>query len=103
MFLLPFLPLSAQLAVIIISTIGFDLGVQATLVAHQTLIYGLVPEARSRLNALLFNVVFIGMASGAALGSLALAHWGWNGVVVLSTVAAALSLLIRLASRHLRD
>lgn len=103
MFLLPALPVPAQLGLIVLSTIGFDLGVQATLVAHQTLVYGLVPEARSRLNALLFTVVFIGMATGAALGSMALAHWGWNGVVTLATLAAAASLAVRLASRHLRD
>ncbi|ERK11733.1 MAG: MFS transporter [Pantoea sp.] len=103
MFLLPVLPVSAQLGLIIISTVGFDLGVQATLVAHQTLVYSLAPEARSRLNALMFTVVFIGMATGAALGSLALAHWGWTGVVALSTLAAAISLMIRLASRHLKN
>jgi len=103
MFLLPVLPVPAQLALIVICTIGFDLGVQATLVAHQTLVYGLAPEARSRLNALLFTVVFIGMASGAALGSLALAHWGWNGVVALSTLAGAAALTVRFASRHLKN
>jgi predicted MFS family arabinose efflux permease len=103
MFLLPLLPMPAQLGLIIISTIGFDLGVQATLVAHQTLVYSLAPEARSRLNALMFTVVFIGMATGAALGSLALAHWGWTGVVALATLAAALALMIRLASRHLKN
>ncbi|MBD8146245.1 MFS transporter [Pantoea agglomerans] len=103
MFLLPLLPMPAQLALIILCTIGFDLGVQATLVAHQTLVYGLAPEARSRLNALLFTVVFIGMATGAALGSLALAHWGWNGVVALSTLAGAAALAVRFASRHLKN
>ncbi|MGK3142566.1 MFS transporter [Pantoea sp. C2G6] len=103
MFLLPWLPMPAQLALIVLCTIGFDLGVQATLVAHQTLVYGLAPEARSRLNALLFTVVFIGMASGAALGSLALAHWGWNGVVALSTLAGGAALAVRLASRHLKN
>ena len=103
MFLLPVLSVPAQLCLIILSTIGFDLGVQATLVAHQTLVYSLAPEARSRLNALMFTVVFIGMATGAALGSLALAHFGWNGVVSLATAAAVLALLIRLASRHLQN
>ncbi|MEN4763833.1 MFS transporter [Pantoea agglomerans] len=103
MFLLPMLPMPAQLALIVLCTIGFDLGVQATLVAHQTLVYGLAPEARSRLNALLFTVVFIGMATGAALGSLALAHWGWNGVVALSTLAGAAALAVRFASRHLKN
>ncbi|WP_411556052.1 MFS transporter [Pantoea agglomerans] len=103
MFLLPLLPMPAQLALIVLCTIGFDLGVQATLVAHQTLVYGLAPEARSRLNALLFTVVFIGMATGAALGSLALALWGWNGVVALSTLAGAAALAVRFASRHLKN
>ncbi|WP_397323129.1 MFS transporter [Pantoea agglomerans] len=103
MFLLPLLPMPAQLALIVLCTIGFDLGVQATLVAHQTLVYGLAPEARSRLNALLFTVVFIGMATGAALGSLALAHWGWNGVVALSTLAGTAALAVRFASRHLKN
>lgn len=103
MFLLPLLPVPVQLGVIILSTIGFDLGVQATLVAHQTLIYSLAPEARSRLNALLFTVVFIGMATGAALGSMALAHGGWSGVVALATGAAALALIIRLFSQHLKN
>lgn len=103
MFLLPLLPMPAQLALIVLCTIGFDLGVQATLVAHQTLVYGLAPEARSRLNALLFTVVFIGMATGAALGSLALAHWGWNGVVALSSLAGAAALAVRFASRHLKN
>lgn len=103
MFLLPLLPVPAQLGLIVLSAIGFDLGVQATLVAHQTLVYGLAPEARSRLNALLFTVVFIGMASGAALGSLALAHGGWNGVVALATLAGAASVAVRFASRHLKN
>ncbi|MCE0492278.1 MFS transporter [Pantoea sp. Mb-10] len=103
MFLLPLLPMPVQLGVIILSTIGFDLGVQATLVAHQTLIYSLAPEARSRLNALLFTVVFIGMATGAALGSMALAHGGWSGVVALATGSAALALIIRLFSQHLKN
>ena len=43
-------------------------------VAHQTLVYGLVPPARSRLNALLFTGMFIGMSAGAALGATV---WAW--------------------------
>ncbi|NIF24329.1 MFS transporter [Candidatus Pantoea multigeneris] len=103
MFLLPLLPLPAQLGLIILSTIGFDLGVQTSLVAHQSLVYSLAPEARSRLNALLFTVVFIGMAAGAALGSAALAHFGWTGVVTLATAAGAASLVVRLCSSHLKN
>ncbi|MFO0577253.1 MAG: MFS transporter [Polyangia bacterium] len=94
--LLPVLPPALRLGLLAASAIGFDLGVQATLVAHQTLVYGLEPEARSRLNALLFTGMFIGMAAGAVLGSLALAQWGWPGVVTLATLAAASALGVRL-------
>ncbi len=89
------LPRAAILPLLAISAVVFDFGFQSALVSHQTLVYGLVPEARSRLNALLFTGVFLGMASGGALGSLALAHWGWTGVALLATGAAALSLVVR--------
>lgn len=101
MFLLPLLPAEGQLALIAVSAIGFDLGIQATLVAHQTLVYGLEPAARGRLNALLFTLVFIGMSAGAALGSLALEKGGWPAVVLLATVASAVSLTVRMLSRRL--
>ena len=96
MALAAFLPPSAQLGLIVLSAIGFDFGVQATLVAHQTIVYGLEPAARSRLNALLFVGMFIGMASGAWLGSLALAQWGWMGVVSLATAVSLAAGAVRL-------
>ena len=95
-----FLPREAQIGLILAATVGFDFGIQATLVAHQTVVYSLDPAARSRLNALLFTGMFVGMSAGAALGSLALARWGWMGVVALATVAAGASLAVRLSRRH---
>jgi len=102
LFLLPLLPVPAQLALIVISAIGFDFGVQATLVSHQTLIFGLEPAARSRLNALMFTGVFIGMAIGSALGSLMLEKAGWPGVVALLTLASAGSFIVRMQGRAAR-
>lgn len=99
MFLLPLLPTNGQIALILLSAIGFDLGVQAALIANQTLVYGLEPPARGRLNALLFTSVFIGMATGSALGSAALAEFGWTGVISLATLAALASLLVRLKTK----
>ncbi|QII37738.1 MFS transporter [Rouxiella badensis] len=101
MFLLPLLSPHAQIALIVLSAIGFDLGVQATLVSHQSLVYGLDPAARGRLNALLFTVVFIGMAVGSALGSKALELGGWQGVIALATLAGAGSLIVRIMSRKI--
>lgn len=92
-----------QLWLLALGAIGFDLGIQATLVAHQTIVYGIEPGARSRLNAVLFVGMFIGMAAGAALGSLLLAQWGWMGVVVLAVVTAVGALAVRLWPGKHRD
>ncbi|AVX36291.1 MFS transporter [Yersinia massiliensis] len=100
LFLLPLLPFHMQIGLIVISAIGFDFGVQATLVAHQTIIYSLEPAARSRLNALLFTGVFVGMAVGSALGSLILEQIGWAGVVALISIAGIASLAVRWSSRR---
>ena len=95
-----FMPGQEQLWLIVVAALAFDFGIQAALVAHQTQVYGLDPTARSRLNALLFTGMFIGMASGAVLGSVVLASWGWTGVTVVATAAAAAALLVRLAPRR---
>lgn len=97
MFFLPALPPHAQLVLIALSAVGFDLGLQSSLVAHQNLVYGLEPQARGRLNALLFTGVFIGMAVGSAAGSKLYTLAGWNGVVALATVTGGIALVIRLA------
>jgi len=85
-----------QLWFLAIGAVGFDLGVQATLVAHQSIVYSIEPGARSRLNAVLFVSVFIGMATGAALGSLALAQWGWTAVVGLAMLTSLAALAVRM-------
>ena len=90
------LPAPAELAVLAAGTVLFDLGVQATLVAHQTIVYGLDPAARSRLNAVLFTGMFLGMAAGAVLGSQAQAAWGWPGVMAVAAASSLAALAVRL-------
>lgn len=85
-----------QLWLIAVCAVVFDLGVQAALISHQSIIYSLEPDARSRLNAVFFTGLFIGMASGAWLGSLVLAGWGWRGVCVLAASTGAAALAVRL-------
>lgn len=99
MSLAPQLSMHGQLALLVIGTIGFDLGVQAALVSHQSIVYSIDPGARSRLNALLFTGMFLGMSTGAALGSMALGHLGWPGVLGLATLTSLASLAIRLWRR----
>ncbi|EOD3175006.1 MFS transporter [Citrobacter freundii] len=96
MFLLPALPVQGLWLLIALSAVGFDLGLQSSLVAHQNLVYSLEPQARGRLNALLFTMVFIGMALGSVLGSQVYALANWEGVVTLATFSSAIALVIRL-------
>ncbi len=91
----PLLSPAAQLWVLGIATVGFDLGVQATLIAHQTIVYSIEPGARSRLNAVLFVGMFIGMAAGSALASALLARWGWPAVTALATLTALAAFAVR--------
>lgn len=100
MFLMPLLPGVGSLVLIALCAVGFDLGLQSALVAHQTLVYKLDPQARGRLNALLFTGVFIGMALGSVLGSAMWETWGWAGVVMLAVIASTASWLVRLAERR---
>ena len=74
----------------------FDLGFQACLVSHQSIVYGIEPAARSRLNAVLIGAMFIGMSAGAWLGGLAMGQAGWRGVCALAASSAVAALLVRL-------
>lgn len=89
---------------LIAGTLLFDLGIQASMVAHQSIIYRLDPAARSRLNALLIGSMFTGMAGGSALGSLALLHAGWRGVAFFAATCSLAALAVRiLAYRERRE
>ncbi|MDM0122657.1 MFS transporter [Variovorax arabinosiphilus] len=96
MALAPWMQPHAQLGLLVVGAIGFDLGIQASLIAHQTIVYSIEPAARSRLNAVLFVGMFLGMAIGSALGALMLAQWGWMAVVGLAAASAAGALVVRL-------
>jgi len=84
-----------SLWLLIVGTVAFDLGVQACLISHQTIVYSLSPAARSRLNALLVCSMFLGMSLGAAIASQVLARYGWSGVLGFGAVSATLALVVR--------
>jgi len=89
------LPPTAQLVLLGVGTVLFDLAVQSALIAHQTIVYGLDAAARSRLNVLLMTAMFVGMAAGSALGSVLLARGGWLAVMGLSAASAVACLLVQ--------
>ncbi|WP_199102519.1 MFS transporter [Aquitalea sp. ASV11] len=93
--LAPMLSLNTQLGLLAAGAVLFDLGVQASLIAHQAVIYRIDPAARSRLNAVLFVCMFIGMSLGSILASLLLAGYGWSAVTAFAALASLLALLVR--------
>jgi predicted MFS family arabinose efflux permease len=60
-----------------------DLGVQSGHVSNQTRIYGLLPEARSRLNMVYMVCYFTAGALGSYAGSVVWHQFAWTGVCAL--------------------
>ncbi len=88
----------ASLAGIALGVILLDAGAQANHLANQTVIYGLAPELRNRLNAVYMVSFFIGGAAGSALGAVAWDYAGWPGVCAIGGGFAALGLVIVVAT-----
>jgi predicted MFS family arabinose efflux permease len=69
-----------HMAGLIASVILLDIGVQSGHVSNQTRIYGLIPEARSRLNMVYMVCYFSAGALGSYAGSALWQKFGWAGV-----------------------
>lgn len=88
------------LGLLVVGVLLMDACVQGAHVTNQSVIYDLLPEARSRLTTVYITTMFAGGAIGSAAGAQAYAHWGWSGATVTAAVFPALGLLCWLASRR---
>ncbi|HYL22951.1 MAG TPA: MFS transporter [Burkholderiales bacterium] len=75
-----------------------DSGLRAAMVANQTVVNSLAPEARSRSNTVFGLSVWSGNAIGAFIATSALAASGWLAVCAISALAAAAALAVQLRS-----
>jgi predicted MFS family arabinose efflux permease len=66
-----------------------DTGMQGTQITNQSVIYGLVPGARSRINSAYMVAGFTGASLGSFLSGQAYAHFGWYGNCALGAILAA--------------
>ena len=85
----------ASILVLAVGTVTFDAGTQSSLIAHQTIIYGEDPSARSRLNAVFVSGMFVGMASGAFFASRTFAAYGFQGVLIMGAASSLAALVVR--------
>lgn len=102
MYAVSWLPTSLALPLLVLTVIGFDLGVQTALIAHQSIVYSLDPAARSRLNALLVSWMFVGMASGSAGAGLLYSLAGFPAVINLALIATLAGVWLRFVVRQQR-
>jgi len=90
----------ASLVLLVIGVLLMDAAVQGSHVINQSVIYDLLPQARSRLTTVYVTTMFAGGAIGSALGAQAYAHWGWTGATLVAAALPVLGLLCWLASRR---
>ena len=88
-----------SLVAIGVGVVLLDVGVQSSHLANQTVIYGLSPALRNRLNALYMVAYFLGGTGGTLAASIAWSLYRWPGVCALGAafaIAGIVPLLVEL-------
>ncbi|MFL9959520.1 MFS transporter [Paraburkholderia nemoris] len=83
-----------RLAGLMVGVLLLDLGITASHISNQAIIYRLAPEIRSRVTTLYILGLFTGGASLSRLATLAWSAYGWYGVCTLGFVATAIAAVV---------
>ncbi|MFD7630083.1 MFS transporter [Streptomyces sp. NPDC059851] len=89
----------AGLAALIAGTLLLDTAMQSGMVANQSRVYALRPDARSRLNTAYMTCAYSGGTAGSWLGVRAHTQFGWPAVCALLALLAGAA-LVRHLSAH---
>ncbi len=84
---------ASSLAALIGGIVLLDLGIQGAQITSQSVIYSLVPSARSRLTTAYMTTVFASAAISSALASTIYDSNGWSAVAALGGGMAAIGVL----------
>jgi predicted MFS family arabinose efflux permease len=85
---------STSLGALIVGIAILDLGIQGAQITNQSVIYRLVPEARSRLTTAYMTAVFASAAVSSALASTLYDADGWSAVTALGGALAGLGVVV---------
>lgn len=88
---------------LIIGVILMDMGVQATHISNQAIIFSLNPNARNRINTVYMVSYFVGGSAGTFLASKIWGSYHWTGVCVIGIILSAIVLIVHLISRPKED
>lgn len=84
---------------LIIGVIIMDMGVQATHISNQAIIFSLDPSARNRINTVYMVTYFLGGAAGTFLATRLWGTYQWAGICILGIALSIIALLIHFATR----
>jgi predicted MFS family arabinose efflux permease len=90
---------SSSLGGLIVGIAILDLGIQGAQITNQSVIYRLVPEARSRLTTAYMTAVFASAAVSSALASTLYDADGWSAVTALGGAFAGLGVVVWLCEQ----
>lgn len=82
-----------------VGVVLLDTGVQMSMISNQSIIFGLVPSARNRINTIYMTGMFVAGAAGSAAASIAWTRFGWPGVCALGAAIALAGLAVHLSKR----
>jgi predicted MFS family arabinose efflux permease len=85
---------------LVVGVIVLDMGVQATHISNQSIIFALKPEARNRINTIYMVTYFIGGSLGTLFATLVWKNYQWNGVCAIGVIISVLILIIHLANHE---
>ncbi|ASU36422.1 MFS transporter [Mucilaginibacter xinganensis] len=83
---------------LIIGVIVMDMGVQATHISNQSIIFALKPEARNRINTIYMVTYFIGGSVGTFFATQLWKSYQWNGVCITGITISVITLIIHFAN-----
>jgi predicted MFS family arabinose efflux permease len=83
-----------SIAGLIIGVIIMDMGVQATHISNQSIIFALKPEARNRINTIYMVTYFIGGSVGTFFATQLWKNYQWNGVCITGITISIITLII---------
>lgn len=91
-----------SLAALIAGIALLDLGIQGAQITNQSIIYALVPSARSRITTAYMTTLFAAAAISSALASAIYDADGWGAVSALGAAFAGTGVLVWIAQQALR-
>ena len=94
-----FLFWSSSIAALIIGVVVMDMGVQATHISNQAIIFSLDPAARNRINTIYMVSYFVGGALGTFLATRIWGTYNWTGVCAIGITLSAIAIVVHLATR----